>query len=336
LDDEVISVVVVNWNGRHLLDACLASLQHQTRPAAEVILVDNGSTDESIRFVRSEYPAVRVIALDTNRGFAAGCNAGLGIASGSLIATLNNDAVADERWLDALARTLRGRHDVGMVASKMLRRDNPAVVDSAGICIDRTAVVWDRKVGEPADSANAPAEVFGPCAGAALYRRELFSDVGCFDEDFFMYLEDVDLAWRARLAGWRCLYCPDAIAFHSPSTTAGVDSPLKLFHLARNRIWLLAKNYPMPDLVCRFPALVAFEIGASISSLIRPRPAFTVAQRLAPLSGRIAGLLRLRTAWRKRSTVQSHRRVPHWRVTQELEPIVWMANPFGIRGAVRR
>jgi GT2 family glycosyltransferase len=336
VEDDSISVVIVNWNGQHLLDACLASLQRQSRPPTEVILVDNGSTDESVAFVQSRYLAVRVIRLSSNRGFAAGCNTALRVATGALIATLNNDAVADERWLESLAKRLQGRRDVGMVASKMLRHDTPTFIDSTGICLDSTAVAWDRRVGEAADSANRPAEIFGPCAGAAMYRRELFADIGEFDEDFFMYLEDVDLAWRARLAGWRCLYAPDAIVYHWHSATAVENSPFKLFHLARNRVWTIAKNYPAPDLYLHLPAIVLFDVAAVLSSLIQPRPGLVGAERLVSLRGRLRGLISLGTALKKRNAVHRRQRVPNWRVANELEPIVWLGNPFGFRSLLER
>ncbi len=330
--DPSISVIIVNWNGRTLLRDCLASLEQQTTLLAEIIVVDNGSTDNSVEWLQATHPDVKVVRLTENRGFAAGCNAGIAVATGSLIATLNNDTIADPRWLGALSLELCGRPDVGMVASRMVRRDQPDVVDSTGICLDVTAVAWDRRVGESAAVSEPPTEIFGPCAGAALYRRELFDDVGLFDEDFFMFLEDVDLAWRARLAGWRCVYAPDARVLHWHSATAVENSPFKLFHLARNRVWTVVKNYPSPDVYFRLPAILLFDLGSILSTLLYPRRGATAwSARLATLRGRLFALRQIGVALKKRRAIQNRRRVPLWRWRSELEPIVWLQDPFGFR-----
>ena len=316
---------------------CLASLEQQTHLPSEIIVVDNGSTDGSLSWLAANYPGVRVVRLAENRGFAAGCNAGIAAASGSLIALLNNDAVADPRWLESLIAVAEGRPDVGMVASKMVLRHQPTVVDSTGICLDVTGVAWDRRVGQSADTEDHLEEIFGPCAGAALYRRELFADVGGFDEDFFMYLEDVDLAWRARLAGWRCVYAPAAIVHHEHSASAGEDSPFQLFHLARNHVWTLVKNYPTPDVFWQLPAIVFFNILASWGAVMRPRPeATTSAARLATLRGKVAALRRLPDFLTKRRQIQSQSRVPSWRVARDLHPIAWFPDPGGFRSMRRQ
>jgi GT2 family glycosyltransferase len=310
---------------------CLGSLERQTRRPAEIIVVDNGSTDGSLPWLEATYPRVRIVQLPENRGFAAGCNAGIAATSGSLIALLNNDAVADHRWLESLVAVALGRPDVGMVATKMVLRHQPTVVDSAGIYLDVSGVAWDRRLGESAETVEQLEEIFGPSAGAALYRRELFSDVGGFDEDFFMYLEDVDLAWRARLAGWRCVYAPDAIVRHEHSASAGEDSAFKVFHLARNRVWTFVKNYPAPDVFWRLPAIVLFDLMASWGAIMYPRRGATSTERLATLRGKLAALRQLPTFWRKRRLVQTKRRVPIWRVADELNPIIWLHDPVGFR-----
>lgn len=305
----LVSVVVVNFNGRALLGDTLASLEAQSYPCREVILVDNGSADGSAEFVRSTYRDVRVVSLPTNHGFAAGCNAGIETACGPLIATLNNDAVADRSWLDELVQVLIRRPDVGMVASKMLRASAPAIVDSAGIAVDQTGLAWDRHGGEP-DAPEPEQEVFGPCAGAALYRRAIFEDVGLFDQDFFCYLEDVDLAWRARLAGWRCLYAPRARVYHRHSATAGEGSPFKRYYLSRNKVWLIVKNYPSPWFWVYLPAIVLYDLAALLRAIARPEQGIRRLSLGRPeVRARIDAVKGLADAWHKRRLIQKQRRV---------------------------
>jgi GT2 family glycosyltransferase len=337
LAQDCVSVVVVNWNGKYLMGDCLDSLEKQTYSPTEIIVVDNGSTDGSLQWLEARYPRVRVVNLPENRGFAGGCNAGIEAASGSLIALLNNDAVADPGWLEALVEVIRGRPDVGMVASKMILRHQPTVVDSTGISIDATGVAWDRRVGQSAETEEQVEEIFGPCAGAALYRHELFTDIGGFDDDFFMYLEDVDLAWRARLAGWRCVYAPSALVMHAHSASAVEDSPFQLFHLARNHVWTVVKNYPAPDVFWHLPAIVLFNFLSSWGAVIQPRPeATTSAARLATLRGKLAALRRLPDFLTKRRQVQNRCRVPSWRVARDFRPIAWLPDPGGFRSMRNR
>ena len=324
--------MVVNWNGKHLLGDCLSGLQGQTYPAGEIILVDNNSTDGSVEWVQKAHSSVKIVQLKENRGFAGGNNAGIAATTGAFIALINTDAVADPRWLESLYAVIRGRPDVGMVASKMIQGRRPNLIDSTGICLDVTAVAWDRRVGEEAESVDSVLEIFGPCAGAALYRRKLFDDVGGFDEDFFMYLEDVDLAWRARLAGWRCVLQPTAVVRHLHSESAVSNSPFQLFHLARNRVWAILKNYPAPTVYLYLPAIVLFDLGSSVAAVVRPRPGVTSrAAKFATIRGKFAALRELPLYLRKRRRIQCQSRVPPWRVAEEFQPIVWLRNPLGFR-----
>jgi GT2 family glycosyltransferase len=217
----LVSVVIVNYNGLKFLEKCLAAALGQTYPAFEVLLVDNGSSDGSVSFVRERFPAVKVIETGRNLGFAAGNNAGIRAAKGDLIATLNNDTEVTPGWLTALVRPMVADPSVGMCASKMLLMREPGVIDSTGIEISRSGACWDRGMFEPDDGRYGIAdEIFGPCAGAALYRKKMLDEVGLFDEDFFTYMEDVDLAFRGNLAGWKCMYAPAAIVYHYHGGTA--------------------------------------------------------------------------------------------------------------------
>jgi GT2 family glycosyltransferase len=278
----------------------------QTLSPLEIIVVDNGSKDGSVEWVQNTFPNVHLIANDRNLGFAAANNQALHAARGEYIATLNNDAWATPTWLAELVRAAQSDPSVGMCASKMLFADRPYMINSTGINLDWAGIAWDRQGGELDDKQeNEPVEVFGPCAGAALYRREMLEELGGFDEDFFAYLEDVDLAWRARLAGWRCLYVPNAVVYHHHSATAKEGSYFKNYLLGRNKIWLLAKNYPMPYLLKYLPIIVLYDWGTLPYSLV-------VRGDWSAINGRLAALRDIRKLWRKRRATQASTRDFSW------------------------
>jgi GT2 family glycosyltransferase len=183
--------------------------------------------------------------------------------------------------------------------SKMMFADRPTMINSTGLCVDRAAIVWDRRGGEIEDGREAePIEVFGPSAGAALYRREMLLEVGLFDEEFFAYLEDADLAWRARRHGWRCLYVPDARVLHRHSATGGEGSPFKSFHLGRNKVWMVVKNYPFRSLWYVFPMVLLYDAAAVLYALVALRDVHALRGRLAALRG-------VRRMWAKRRQAAS-------------------------------
>lgn len=309
-----VAVIVVNWNGERFIRGCLRSLQAQDEIDREIVVVDNGSTDGSAAVIADEFPGVRLILNSGNLGFATANNQALRATDSPYVALLNNDAEAEPGWLRSLLAAMESGPRIGSCASLMLFAHNPAIVNSAGIALDRAGIAWDRLGGRPASEASEPEEIFGACAGAALYRREMLDEVGAFDDDFFAYLEDVDLAWRARLRGWRCLYVPTARVRHYHSGTAGEGSPFKNFLLGRNKIWTLIKNYPAPQLLYYLPAIVLLDLGSIQYSLLR-RGDFS------PLRGRLAGLAGWRKAWRKRREVQSCRSVNYAEVARWTEPV---------------
>lgn len=295
-----VAVVIPNWNGRHLLSRCLNALQAQTYPDVAIVVVDNASADGSVAYLREHFPAVQIIANAENRGFAVPTNQGIRATQSLYVATLNNDTEVAPEWLAALVAAMESAPDVGMCASKMLFAHRPDMVNSAGIAVDRAGIAWDRLGGTldvPTEQAHA--EIFGPCAGAALYRRVMLDEVGLFDEDFFAYLEDVDLAWRARIAGWRCLYVPQARVLHHHSATGHEGSPFKSFHLGRNKVWVLLKNYPFRQL--GLMALLAW--GYDFAAVFY---AGVARKDVHALRGRLAGWLRARRMWRKRPSLNTH------------------------------
>lgn len=256
----MISVVITNYNGRRYLPDCLSSLELQTYRDFETILVDNASTDGSVEFVEENYPEVRIVRNRENLGFAGGTNAGIRAARGEYVLTLNNDTRADSGFVEHLWKAMEIDPLVGMCAAKMLFPDGS--INSTGICISRSGAAWDRGMYEPdRGQYDRPDEVFGPCAGAALYRRKMLDEVGLFDEDFFCYMEDVDLAFRARLAGWTCRYVPEAVVHHHHGGTAGVGTDLAVYYVNRNVIWYVVKNFPSRLFVTSLPWLLGRNIA---------------------------------------------------------------------------
>lgn len=243
-----ISVVLVNFNSKDDLRDSLHSLEQQSDRDFETIVVDNGSTDGSLEMLRSEFPWVVTVDAAANLGFAEGCNRGIACAAGDWIALLNNDAVASPDWIAHL-RSVASRGDarLGMVQARILFKHDPTMLNSTGVLIYRDGKFIDRAYAQPVASDDMAAEVFCVSAGAALYRRamldELRLDSGFFDRSFFMYFEDVDLGWRARLAGWSAIYEPQAFvyhALHASSRRRGRD--FVRLQCGKNRLRTVLKN----------------------------------------------------------------------------------------------
>ena len=253
-----VSVVIVNLNGRAMLGDCLRSLWRQEYQDFEVVVVDNGSTDGSMEFLGSlSDRRLRTVALRVNRGFAAGCNAGIHAATGEYIATLNNDAQAEPGWLEALVAVLDEDSHTGMCASKILFAGDRRRIDKVGHLIYMDGLNHGRGSGEvDTGQFDRVEEVLFPDAAAALYRREMLDQIGLFDELFFAYGDDADLGLRGRIAGWMCIYVPTALVYHIHSATAGEFSALKAFLIERNRIWVAIKLFPLP-LLCVSPFFTA-------------------------------------------------------------------------------
>lgn len=300
-DQPEVSVVIVTWNGLHHLQRCLPALQNQTGVTFETIVVDNGSTDGTADWIARKYPRIALERLDSNHGFAAANNLGFRLTRADLVATLNNDAVPDPDWLQSLAQAAREHPEAGSFASRIVLDRDPNIIDSAGVVTDVLGIAWDRHNAEPVGSDEA-GEVFGACAGAALYRRVLLHETEGFDPSFFAYLEDVDLAWRARWLGWTARYVPQARVVHAHSATGTEESPFKTFHLGRNKVWTIAKNHPTRALLVYGPLLVAYDLASLPITIVRQR-------NLAALRGRLAGLRSLGSAIRERKREAARRRV---------------------------
>jgi len=293
-----ISTVVVTWNGKHLLTPCLAALYAGERVPDEIVVVDNGSTDGTVAWLAATYPRVVVVPCAANLGFAHANNLGIRRATGNAIFTLNNDAYVAPGVVAALADTLEtGGERCGAAMATMVFHSRPEVVACDGVAVSRDGVVRETRLGNPYNAALLPRPVFGPSAGAALYRRAALDDVGLFDPAFFAYLEDADLAWRLRLRRWETLSVPAARVAHVYSATSGYGSPRKAYYLARNRWWCLLKNLPDALLRRHAPAIAAYDAQAT---------AFALATgNRASLAGRRAALAELPAIRAARARVQS-------------------------------
>ena len=298
------SIIIPNYNGERFLPACLDALRRQTYPHFEVIVVDNASSDDSVTLLEREYPEVRLLRLARNVGLTGACNAGAAIARGEILVLLNNDTEPEPGWLAALVEALAEHPEAGSVASKMLLFDRRDTLHTAGDLygvdgIPRNRGVWERDEGQYDEAI----EIFSACGGASAYRREAWEAVGGFDEDFFMYCEDVDLGWRLQLAGYRAVFAPRARVYHRLSATGG--GAIASFYTGRNTIWVLVKDVP-GRLLRRYWWLI---LRAQLRIAWEALKAWRGEAARARLRGQIAGLWGLPKMLRKRRAVQATKRV---------------------------
>jgi len=303
-DTLLCTIIIPNYNGELLLPTCLDALSRQTYAHFETIVVDDASTDGSVALLQRDYPEVQVVPLAHNSGLAIACNAGARIASGDLLVMLNSDTEAEPGWLAALAEAALAHPQAGSFASKMLLFDRRDILHSAGDTYSLDGIphnrgVWQRDEGQ----FDQAIEVFSGCGGAVAYRRLAWEAVGGFDEDFFMYLEDVDLGWRLQLAGWPAVFAPRARVYHRLSATGG--GVLASYYTGRNTIWVLAKDVPGRLLRRNWRCI----IGAQWRTAYAALAAWRGAAARARLRGQLAGLFTLPRMLRKRRAVQAARRI---------------------------
>ena len=239
----MVTVAIPTLAAADTLDQCLAALDNQQLQCLEIIVIDNSG-----RGAVKPHGRVRVISNDRNAGFGAAVNQAFRESSAPFFAVLNDDTIADRDWLAALVQAMEGRPEVGMCASDV-RLAGDGRMDSAGmlLCLDGSSK--QRGHLKPSETYSQTEEVLLPSCSAALFRRTMLEDIGLFDESFFLYCEDTDLGLRARWAGWKCLYVPGAIVEHLYSHSAGRASPLKAYYVERNRLFLIVKNFPIPELL---------------------------------------------------------------------------------------
>jgi GT2 family glycosyltransferase len=280
-----IAVVVVNFRATELLLECLDHVEAALDGLdPEVVVIDNETTGDVAHALAERHPSVRVLEEPTNTGFAPAVGRGVAETSAGWIALVNNDANLAPDALRLLLAAGEADPRVGSVAAQVRFTERPEIVNSAGIAVDRLGVAWERCAGQPAAVADVRTDdVFGATACVALYRRAMLEAIGGFDASFFAYLEDVDVAWRARAAGWRCAYEPRALAHHRGSATSREGSAFKYRLVGRNRVRLLAKNATRGQLLRYGAAMLLFDLAYVLFAGVTGRT-------LAPLRGRLEGL----------------------------------------------
>ena len=314
----LFSVIILNWNGRHLLEECLDSVSSQSFRDFETIVVDNGSTDGSVDWLKDRCgDAFSTVALPSNLGFAGGNNAGIRVARGRYVILLNNDTAVDPAWLAALADAVRRYPDAGMFTPKILNYYRRDEIDNTGHLIYPDGLARGRDRLEKDDGRfDEAGETLWPSGCAGVYKREMLDEIGLLDESFFAYGEDVDLGLRGRWAGWGCYYVPMAVVYHRYSATTGAYSPRKAFLVERNRFWILMKNFPWGDILVS-PAWTMYRYGMHLKGAMigqgassRSAGAFPVWRLfLAILSAEAAGLVGLPRMLKERREIREHRRI---------------------------
>jgi GT2 family glycosyltransferase len=310
-----VSVIVPNWNGAPHLPACLNALRAQTVRDFEVIVADNASTDESRTLLARGYPEVRVLALERNFGFTGACNAGMRAAGGEILVLLNNDTEAGPTWLAELLAAF-GRHPrAGLIASRMLLFDRRDIFHTAGDIFKSDGTPGNRGVWQKDEGQFIEGPVFSANGGSAAYRRVMLDEIGLLDDDFYFSCEDVDLAWRAQLAGWHCVYAPRAVVYHKLSASGG--GATASYHDGRNFIYLLVKDVPDGVWKKYWRKIIAAQFRITWEAL----RAWRGAAARARLRGQLAGLLGIPKMLAKRRAVQATRTVSEDYLLSILTPI---------------
>ncbi len=293
---KLISIIIPNWNGEKLLKECINSILEQTYKNYEIIVVDNGSTDNSVNLIKENYPEVKIIELRKNYGFSVAVNKGIKNSKGELILLLNNDIVLKKDFLEKAIESEIKYPEAGFFAVRILIKDRPEFIDTAGDAF--TIAGFSYKIGtlENRDSYKKSYWCFGACGGCALYRRELFEKVGLFDEDYFIFIEDVDLSFRAQLYGYKCRFVPELIAYHKVRAT--FKNKRKTIYLTyRNLIYTIYKNLPINLILVYSPHLI-LNILLTLIKYLPTKYFFTV------IKAYFDGLVSLKKFRKKREVIQ--------------------------------
>jgi len=296
-----VAVIIPNFNGKDLLRRCLKSLSSQTFADFETTLVDNASTDDSVLFVKASYPRTRIIQLPENVGFAAAVNAGIRATESEYVAFLNNDTEVDPLWLNSLVEALDAEPRAGSAASKIMWDNARDTIYAAGDFFCREGFGGNMLSGAKDGATARRRWVFSASACASLIRRAVLDEIGLLEERFFMFYEDIDLGFRAQLAGWPCIVVPEAVVYHTGTATAGIFSQMRRYYLARNELFVLARNLLGPILRRSLRSILRHQLKVSIQALDEGWPA-------ALLRARIAAVAALPWLLRSRRDIMAKRR----------------------------
>ena len=250
--DGSVTVIVVNYDGGKRVLECLRSLEQQTYDNYHIVVVDNESVDGSLQNLRACFPDIEVIESGYNAGWGVAVNTGIEATRSEYIALLNNDVYLDKRCLEVMVETIQLKEEYGSCACKIIDWHEPSRMEDAGLIIYRDGSGVGRGTSEPAVTYQNIEEVFCANDCCCLYRRKMLNEIGLYDPDFFIYCDETDIGWRHQLAGWKCVYAPNAVAYHARSSAAGIYSDFKAYYFERNRIWITLKYFPFFMLISSF------------------------------------------------------------------------------------
>ena len=309
MENNYISIIIPNYNGMHHLECCLASLRNQSYRNFRIIIVDNNSTDNSLEFVKKKYNEVLFIELKMNEGFAKAVNIGIKKAlqdkHTKYILLLNNDIECDEYFVEELINGFN-YENVGSVSPKMMNFFKRDIIDGAGDEVYRKKLPYPRGIGQKDTGQYSKIEyIFGACAGAAMYKKEVFKEIGFFDEDFFAYFEDVDYSFRLQYRGYKCIYFPAAICYHKRGGSFSTFQSFQTFLVERNIFSLRIKVYPLSVLLKYF---IYYNLH-SYYRIIKYFIIYTPNVSYAVLKGYIFGLFTIPGAIKKRINIQKNKKV---------------------------
>ncbi len=322
------SVIIVNWNGLHHLEHCLPALAGQTLKPDEIIVVDNASSDGSVAYLKTNYPEIRLVELDENRGFSGGNIAGYELASGDYIVLLNNDTKPLPDWLEHLVRCADDHPEVGIVAAFMTDWEGLSI-DTAGDMCSVTGHGYHKHHGLPISTPLQSDYIFSACAGSALYKRAMINTVGFLDVDFFMNVEDTDLSFRAQLSGWEVYFCAESVVRHRISGSQGSLSKLNVFFNSRNQIRMYVKCMPTA-LIYRYFPLFMFEKFKLLLFYAQKN------QGIAYLKGIVSALSDMRSLLTQRQKVLEGRSIANSELEQKLISPPFLHSIFNRLSVIRK
>lgn len=312
---EQVSVIILNWNGKHLIGDCIESVMKQNYPKIEIIVIDNGSTDGSVSYLKKNFSDTKLIANEENLGFAKAMNMGFKEAKGEYLIPLNNDVKLEPNFVEEMVFAAK-EPSVGLVSGKLIKAGSlqSEVIDSAGHVLFKNRLPRNRGVGLHVSQLNEEKYVFGACGAAPLYKREMLDDIAIdgeyYDENFFSFLEDVDLDWRAQLRGWKCKYTPKALAYHWRGGTAVRRSSIVEKHNYKNRYLLMIKNDSPIYFLKNLPQILLTDFIKSTALFFRAP---------AALTGWLSVIRLLPSTIKKRRHIQKNRKVSAFEIEQMLK-----------------
>jgi len=311
----IVSVIILNYNGKIFLNECLTSVLNSSYPNFEVILIDNASTDDSIKLAKERYgnvPVLIIVKNDSNLGFAAGNNEGISYGKGEYVLFLNNDTVVEPNWLIELVSVMESDAKIGAAQSKLLSLADKRTIDSAGDFVDYYGLSIRRGSWGEEDKGQYDRieEVFSARGAALIVRSKILAEIGAFDADFFLSYEDIDLCWRIRLNGYKVVFVPKSRVYHVGGATT-ISSSVNVFHIEKNRLSTLLKNTPIENLAKYNP--LTFTLGEMICDFMFNRPLLLYARIRAILWV----LKNFKKIWCKRLLIQRYvKKIDHEMVNE--------------------